>query len=113
MNYGNGIYLPTEAAALNSFVNSAGLILTYAYNHQTDLSLYYNFTMRTLENDDDYFKNSVLLGLKHYFTEQIFAEGIGGIDVIRTFDKENLVKPYAKLSNKRGARRNFKCLYSL
>jgi hypothetical protein len=77
----------------DSMVRNAGGEINYAYNSATIFKVLYDATQRTFENDADAVIFSPGIGLRRFFTEQLYLDLESGPDFIETFDGSSLTKP--------------------
>ncbi len=98
LGYTNGLNIPAEEGFRNSYFNRAGANITYFHSTETIFSASYNIIRRDIEDGDNSLRNSVALGLRQYFTDQIYCDASAGLDYINTFDDETETAPNLKFS---------------
>lgn len=87
MDMFSGIDIP------DSFLNKAGAEANYLLSSSTVFFFSYDVAHRQFINGKDALINTITPGIRQYFTKKIYFDGKTGLDLIDSFDGENLIKP--------------------
>lgn len=103
--YGNYVDIFSGADAQDSFLNKAGFEADYLFSSTTTFSFSYDFANREFENNKDASIQTIAAGIRQYITQKLYFDLRPGIDLIDSFDDENLVRPIvlASLAYKKDA----------
>ncbi len=83
----------TRKASPDSHLDSIGLETTYFISSADGILLSYNFYRREFRDGPAAAINNLMSGLKHYFTEQLYFDGLAGLDFIEPYSGARHTKP--------------------
>lgn len=81
----------------NSLLNKPGFSLSYSYHPTaTIFSFLYDFTIVQFEKENDATIHTIGPGIRQYITKKLFLDVNTGVDIIDSFDDENLTEPFVR-----------------
>jgi hypothetical protein len=96
--YSNEFYDPNSQDSSASYLHKLGAEADFAFNSQTIGYASYDFSQRSFDPGTEATFNFVGLGLRQYFTNQLFADLRAGVDFISSFNNQNHTEPSYQLS---------------
>lgn len=98
----------------DSVFNRFGTELDYILSPKTSVFLKYNLIHAYVDTPDNAFIHTLAPGFKYFLTRQLLFETYGGVNMVRTFDGEDLVRPtfYAALTDELDRKSTFTLAYS-
>jgi len=81
-----------------SFLNTAGVEGAYILSSDMSFIGAYDFTRRDFDPGLHATTNTLSGGLRKYFTKQLYFDGMGGIDLTKSYSGRNYTKPMAVVS---------------
>ncbi len=97
-NYQNEYYNPDRADLSESTLNAGSVQADYYYSSATIASFVYKAARRAFDPGESAMSHSVLAGIRHYLTSQLYIEGQGGVDFIENFNGDRLTEPRYSVS---------------
>lgn len=95
VKYANEINIFSGTDRENSLLNKPGFGLSYTFSPTaTIFSFSYDFTSIQFENETNATINTIGAGIRQYITKKLYFNGGTGIDLIDSFDNENLSEPF-------------------
>ncbi|MBF0505099.1 MAG: outer membrane beta-barrel protein [Candidatus Omnitrophica bacterium] len=86
----------SKSAGVNSVLYQAGTKVNYTFDSATILNTSYDYIRRIFEHNGSATVNSLLSGVRRYFTSQFYLDLAAGPDFIKTFTGRNVIKPHYK-----------------
>jgi hypothetical protein len=83
---------------LDSVMSSIGAELNYALSSATILLLSNDFSRRNFLGGPAANTDTLLAGIKHYFTSQLSLEGRAGVDFLESYNRDKFTEPVIILS---------------
>jgi hypothetical protein len=81
-----------------SYLNTAGIEVSYLLGPATHVFLAYDFTDIRFEDNRSAMLNTVTTGVRRYITRKIYLDGAVGVDFIESFDDEKFTRPVYQAS---------------
>jgi len=97
-NYTNQTDNYSLADLADAFYNLVGAGAEYVISSATILLLRGNYSVRKFKPGTDADTKSVTVGLRQYFTKQLYVEGRAGYDFIRSYDDTKYTRPTYEVS---------------
>ncbi|MFH0985159.1 MAG: hypothetical protein V1882_06440, partial [Candidatus Omnitrophota bacterium] len=95
---GGGINIIDKEAGTDSYNLRAGLSGYYKVSNKWGLLGAYDFAFREFDDGPHSTIHALTAGTRYYFTERLFWEGVGGLQIVDNFSHEVLVRPYLQTS---------------
>ncbi len=98
LRYSNEYNTYSRSDLAKSFLNTAGVEGAYILSSDMSFIGAYDFTRRDFDPDSDATTNTLSGGLRKYLTKQFYFDGMGGIDLIKSYSGRNYTKPMTVIS---------------
>lgn len=85
-------YDPSLDSLKSSMLNKPGIEAAYALNSRTIGSLFYDFSNYAFEPGGTAIKHTTGVGVKRFFTSQIYLDVKGAADYIKTVTRDNTIR---------------------
>ena len=96
--FGGGINILDKAAGRDSYEIRGGANSEYKLSNKWSLLGAYDFSMRTIKQGPHATIHALTAGTRYYFTERLFWDGIGGLQIVDSFSHAILARPYVQTS---------------
>ncbi len=98
LRYSNEYNTYSRADIAESFLNTAGVEGAYVLRSDMSFIGAYDFTRRDFDSGADTYTNTLSGGLRKYFTKQLYFDGMGGVDLIKSYSGRSYTKMMAIVS---------------
>ena len=98
LRYSNEYNTYSRSDIAKSFLNTAGVEGAYILSSDMSFIAAYDFTRRDFDPGLHATTNTLSGGLRKYFTKQLYFDGMGGIDLIKSYSGRNYTKPMVVVS---------------
>lgn len=98
LRYGNNIDAPFREDLNDSYLNSVGMEIDYAYSSATVVYMSYDAWNRDFRPGKDATTQEIAGGIRQYFTKQLYCDGKAGVDIIKSYTGKLYQKPLFELS---------------
>lgn len=96
--YSNYLAYYDRADLSDSALNSIGIELQYAFDSANIFFGAYDYSVRKFSGDGSPSFNMPSIGFRRYFTKTLYAQVLGGAQLIKQFDGDHEIKPYYRIS---------------
>jgi hypothetical protein len=93
-HYDNTVDAYSHNGPINSILHQAGTKVNYTWDSANIFDVSYDYFRRLFQNGPGATVNSLLTGVRHYFTAQFYTDIGAGGDFISNFDGKNSIEPH-------------------
>ena len=93
LRYGNTIDNYSRKDFVDSYMNNVGAQLDYAISSKVILLGAYDFYRRDFDNGPHARINTPAVGARYFFTSQLYADGMAGVNFTRSYSGKGQTKP--------------------